>query len=97
MVMKTYIWNTEYDVFIAVAETEWDARDSILTQMGLDMEKYVNEPNFWDKEPPTEEVKKARASGRMRQISGEWTTTLNKAPDYILEGKIALIYSHGNE
>lgn len=88
--MLTYIWNSEYEVFIASADSEWQAREKIKTKMGLDLLSYLLENN------PTDEQKEARSRDKMRDIE-EGLQALNTKASYILKEGEALIYDHGNE
>lgn len=88
--MKTYIWNTEYSVLVTVAESDFDARKSLITQAGV---QFVNDVIAND---PNGLVREARCYDRMKNLM-EVLDVLKGPASHILEQGKSLIYDHANE
>lgn len=89
--MKTFIWNTEYQVYLAVGENVDNARGLLKYKWFQDAMAYSDPKNGID---ISTNLNRARSTIGSAQ---EFFTTLAKEPDFIIEEKKAIIYDHGNE
>ncbi len=95
--MKTFIWNTEYEVMAAVAETEDVARLLIYMHFVKTKQEELLDPGdeIVDGKVPSYALE--RAKYLIRTEIAKLLEVYKRPADIVLEEKSAIIYNHANE
>lgn len=89
--LKTYIWNTEYEVLVSVSDTVEKARYQLYQKW------YKNSMDYTDRSNGlSDEINLNRAKAIFSSCM-EIFKVIEKEPDIVLNANEAVIYDHGNE
>lgn len=88
----TYIWNSEYQVYLANADTEDAARNLLILRFIKDAEEAIRPEGI-----PLQPLTLLYTSKAYFNRMSEFFTIMMRKPDFVIAEDTAKIYDHGNE
>lgn len=88
--MKAFIWNTDYEVLVAVAKTADDARQFLRAKIANDLVDVLTDEKVI-------ELNLVAIKGASELLTVKYfMQAFEKEPDYVIELGQAIIYKHTN-